>query len=149
MRSMFVVYLAILVLLPHTGYGNEEKDDVIQVRRQDLDEVLIERDPFNPSADLLKKTLSEKYVSFSGKLAGQFNLPKIEVTGIMMVGDKIMATANIETLGAVTIKPDDKVVVSAAGRNAKQFDSFIVKEVTPDELVIILDGGYEVRGKFR
>ncbi|MCD4779511.1 MAG: hypothetical protein K8S27_03035 [Candidatus Omnitrophica bacterium] len=130
------------------GENFPERDTFLRDKKTRVEH---ERDPFNPSEELLRKTISERYVSFAGGAVGRFNLPKIEITGIMVVGDKIMATANIESLGTVSIKPNDKIVMaaSASGSGKRRFDSFIIKVITPDELVIVLEGGYEIRGKFR
>lgn len=108
-----------------------------------------ERDPFNVSGELLKRTIAERYVSFSGEGISGLNLPCIEITGIMAVGDKTMATARIESLGEVALKPNEKIVVKSGGSGKKRFVSFLIKEITPSELVIILEGGQEIHGRFR
>jgi len=110
---------------------------------------LVERDPFSLSAELLKKTMSDKYVSFTGEGMGGFNLPKIEITGVMVVGDETRATARIETLGDVTLEPDDRIVFASSVSGKRRFSSFIIKEITPSELVILVEGGYEIHGRFR
>ena len=108
-----------------------------------------ERDPFSLSTELLKKTIAEKYVSFTGEGLAGFNLPKIEITGVMVIGDKTMATAKIESLGEVTLKPSEKIIVKLRKSRKNAFVSFFIKEITPSELVIILEGGQEVHGRFR
>lgn len=110
---------------------------------------LKERDPFSLSSELLKKTISERYVSFTGEGLAGFDLPKIEITGVMVVGDKAMATAKIESLGEVTLKPNEKIVVKSKSSQKSTFISFLIKEITPSELVIILEGGQEIHGRFR
>lgn len=106
-----------------------------------------DRDPFAMSNELLRQNMSNNYVSFKGENLSKFNLPRIEITGVMAVGSKVMATANIESLGSVTIKPDDKIVPQY-GRT-KRFSSFLVKKITPSELVIETEGGYVINGRFR
>jgi len=108
-----------------------------------------ERDPFSISIELLKKNLSEKYVNFTGEELSRFNLPRIKITGVMIFDNKAMATADIEQLGAVTLKPEEKFVFASSGAGKGSFTSFVVKEITPSELIILLEGKYEVRGRFR
>ncbi len=108
-----------------------------------------ERDPFSLSSELLKKTISERYVSFTGEGLAGFSLPMIEITGVMVVGDNTMATAKIESLGEVTLKPNEKIVVKSKSSQKSAFISFLIKEITPSELVIILEGGQEIHGRFR
>ena len=108
-----------------------------------------ERDPFNVSTKLLTETVSGRYVSFSEGALGYFDLPKIEITGIMVVGDKVMATAEIETLGTVTLKPGEKIIIKSDKSSERAFKSFIIKEITPSELVVLLEDGLEIRGRFR
>lgn len=108
-----------------------------------------ERDPFNVSTELLKKTISEKYVYFTGQGSNKFRLPRIEITGVMAAGAKTMATANIETLGDITLKPNDTIVFAPSVSGSKNFSSFTIKEITPSEMVILLEGGYIIHGRFR
>ena len=108
-----------------------------------------ERDPFGLSEELLKRSMRGNYVSFTGEGLSSFNLPRIEITGVMVVGDKAMATAEIETLGEVTLKPKDTIVFASGAPGKKRFNSFIIKGITSSELIILVEGGYEVRGRFR
>ena len=108
-----------------------------------------ERDPFNVSTELLKKTISEKYVYFTGQSSNKFRLPRIEISGVMVAGSKTMATANIETLGDVTLKPNDTIVFAPSVSGNKNFRSFTIKEITPNEMIILLEGGDVIHGRFR
>ena len=67
----------------------------------------------------------------------------------MVVGNKTMATAKIETLGEVTLKPNEKIVVKSKKSRKNVFTSFLIKEITPEKLVIVLEGGQEIHGRFR
>ena len=108
-----------------------------------------ERDPFGLSRKLLKKNVQDKVVSFLGEGLDRFDLPRIEITGVMVVGNKTMATAKIETLGEVTLKPNEKIVVKSKKSRKNVFTSFLIKEITPEKLVIVLEGGQEIHGRFR
>lgn len=146
------VSVAIICFLYLTSavYGNEdlgekEKNTVKLPQTASIKE----RDPFSLSSKLLRKTISEKYVSFTGEGLAGFDLPRIEITGVMVVGSKTMATAKIESLGEVTLKPNEKIVVKSKSSRKNAFISFLIKEITPSELVIILEGGQEIHGRFR
>lgn len=149
LKKFFVITICIwfltVSLYAAEDLGGEEKNTVDTVQTVSLEE----RDPFSVSSELLKKTLSGKYVSFAGEGLAGFNLPKIEITGVMAVGKEAMATAKIESLGAVTLKPNERIVVESKNSRGNTFVSFFVKEITPSELVIILEGGQEIRGRFR
>jgi hypothetical protein len=108
-----------------------------------------ERDPFGLSCELLEKTISDHYVSFTGMGATSVDLPQIEITGVMAVGDKVMATANVESLGHVTLRPNENIVVKSKGAKKKAFTSFFIKEITPSELIIVLESGQQIHGRFR
>ncbi len=104
-----------------------------------------ERDPFNVSIKLLSRVAASQYVFFNRKKgSGRLNLPKIKITGIMIAGGKVMAAAEIESLGNVTLKPKERIII----KRDKSL-SFVVKEITSRELVIIMDNGQEVRGRFK
>jgi hypothetical protein len=107
------------------------------------------RDPFRLSPELFKVTRPEELVTFKGEDLRGLDLPQIEVTGVMIVGGKAMATARIETLGEVVLRPKEKIVVKPREAHRGTLTSFLVKEITFSELVIILEGGREVRGRFR
>ncbi|MCK4518840.1 MAG: hypothetical protein KAU12_01855 [Candidatus Omnitrophica bacterium] len=149
LKKFFVVTVCFWLAAGFAGAEEnlKTKEGVMNVVSQSLS--IRERDPFGLSEELLRRTLRGKYVSFSGEGLSSFNLPRIEITGVMIVGDKAMATAEIETLGAVTLKPQDKIVFAASNTGKKRFNSFIIKEITPDKLVILLEGGYEIHGRFR
>ncbi|MEW6103256.1 MAG: hypothetical protein AB1630_05495 [bacterium] len=140
---MNVLVIICFLYLGGAVYGEKNTADTIQTAS------LKERDPFSLSRELLKKTVSDNYVSFTGEGLAGFNLPNIEITGIMVVGSNTMATANIESLGDVVLKPNDKIVVKSEGSQKNAFISFLIKEITPNELVIILKGGQEVHQRFR
>lgn len=108
-----------------------------------------ERDPFSVSARLLQQAFSGRYVAFSGEGIEGFYLPSIEITGVMAVDDRIMATAVIETLGSVTLKINDRIIIKPQKSSDDILTSFVIKDITANELVIILDGGPEIRGRFR
>ena len=104
-----------------------------------------ERDPFNVSIKLLSRVAASQYVFFNRKKgSSRLSLPKIKITGIMIAGDKVMAAAEIESLGNVTLKPKERIII----KRDKSL-SFVVKEITSRELVIIMDNGQEVRGRFK
>ena len=149
LKKFSVVIICFLYLASavygNEGLGGEEKNTVNPAQTASIGE----RDPFSLSSKLLSKTISEKYVSFTGEGLTGFNLPRIEITGVMVVGDKTMATAKIESLGEVTLKPSEKIIVKMGNPRKNAFISFFVKEITPSELVIILEGGQEVHGRFR
>ena len=107
-----------------------------------------ERDPFKVSKKILM-TEKSKYISFSGEGVDAFNLPTIEITGIMVLNTKVMATAKIQGLGEMVLKPNDKIVMPDTGKHGKRFKSFIIKEITPDKLIILVEGGFVVQGRFR
>jgi len=112
------------------------------------DEISTERDPFKMSQELLSKTLSGRYVSFSQEDLRIFNLPRIEVTGVMIVGDRVMAVAEVESVGTVILKPGQKVTGKISASKEREV-SFVVEEITQNELVIILENGHRIRGQFR
>lgn len=149
LTKFFVIIVCFCLLAGSAGAEEklETKEGAMSAVSQPL--FIRERDPFGLSAELLRETTQDKYVSFAGEGLDRFNLPRIEITGVMIVGDKAMATAEIETLGAVTLKPQDKIVFAASNTGKKRFNSFIIKEITPDKLVILVEEGYEVHGRFR
>lgn len=144
------VVIICFLYLASAVYGDEDSREKEENAVNTVQAVSIrERDPFSLSSELLKKTISEKYVSFTGEGLAGFNLPRIEITGVMVVGDNTMATAKIESLGEVTLKPNEKIVVKSKSSQKNAFISFLIKEITPSELVIILEGGQEIHGRFR
>lgn len=150
MLKKFFVVIFCLWFLTGSVYGSEDLGEKEKNTANPAQTVSIrERDPFSLSSKLLSKTISEKYVSFTGEGLTGFNLPRIEITGVMVVGDKTMATAKIESLGEVTLKPSEKIIVKMGNPRKNAFISFFVKEITPSELIIILEGGQEVHGRFR
>ena len=107
------------------------------------------RDPFRVSEKMLRQTMSGEYVAFAGGELERFTLPRIEITGVMIFSGESMATAKIEQIGEVTLEADDKFVYAAPGIDGKTFNWFTVKEITANELSILLEGQYEGRGRFR
>ncbi len=70
-----------------------------------------------------------------------FEPTKIKVTGMMIVRDMIMATAEIEQIGGMTLKPGMRVSVSKKDIPAI---SFTVKEISRAGVILIFEGGDEV-----
>ncbi|MCK5305986.1 MAG: hypothetical protein KAJ66_02530 [Candidatus Omnitrophica bacterium] len=149
LKKSFVVVVCFLFLTGSVCGDEVSKKKETNTAEASQSVSVRKRDPFNLSTELLRETMQDKYVSFAGEGLDRFNLPRIEITGVMIVGDKAMATAEIETLGAVTLKPQDKIVFAASNTGKKRFNSFIIKEITPDKLVILVEGGYEIHGRFR
>ena len=145
LRRHFIVVVCFLFI---TGYVYCEEElnekNIINVPEENF---IKERNPFDLSAELIEKSMSEQYVSFTGEGLNRFNLPRIEITGVMVVGNETMATAKIEQLGTVTLGPDERIVFP--GRGGNSFSSFIIKKITPSEMVILVEGGYEIKGRFR
>ncbi|MCL0041107.1 hypothetical protein M1M90_03340 [Thermodesulfovibrionales bacterium] len=143
------VVLVCLLCLAGLVYGGEEarkgEEGAAPVARAVYPE---ERDPFRVSRRLLEKIALERHAPLPEERVTGFILPRIEVTGFMVVGDKVTATAKIESVGRVILRPGEEIVVKPkeARRDAI---TFFVKEITPDEVVIILEGEKEIRKRLR
>lgn len=110
-------------------------------------EIVMERDPFSRSHELLKQSIKSRYVLFDTGAQDLFNLPSIEITGIMAIDDKVMATAKIESLGIVILKPGVTIMMKGA-QSKEDRACFTVKKITANMLVIELKNGQELTGYF-
>ena len=106
-----------------------------------------ERDPFNYSTEMLQKQISDKYVMFAGKEVGKLKLPVIEITGVMAIGERRIATAHIKSLGHVTIQEGDRIIIPE--KEGEKYTPFVIYNIRENELTLVFDGGYKVRGRFR
>ncbi|MBW1741279.1 MAG: hypothetical protein JRJ42_09140 [Deltaproteobacteria bacterium] len=70
-----------------------------------------------------------------------FEPTKVKVTGIMIVRDRIMATAEIEQIGEMALKPGMQVNVTKKDTPAI---SFTVKEISSRGVVVVFENGDEV-----
>ena len=148
LKSLWVV-LVCLLCLSVPVYGDEEarkrEEEAVPAAQAASPE---ERDPFRVSRRLLEKIALERHAPLPEERVTGFILPRIEVTGFMVVGDKVMATAKIESVGRVILRPGEEIVVKPKGARRDAI-TFFVKEITPDEVVIILEGEKEIRKRFR
>ena len=74
-------------------------------------------------------------------------LPGIRMTGVMIVGDQKMATAEVEQLGVITLLKGEKVVLRLKNR-AEPF-KFTVQDIDERYLTIITEDGIEIRALFK
>jgi len=71
-------------------------------------------------------------------------VPKIKVTGLMRAERGVAACARVTGLGAVILKPEQRVMLTGE----KGVSWFDVEEISGRELTIILDSGARVKGSF-
>ena len=111
-------------------------------------ESAVERDPFNKSYEILKQSAKSRYVVFDAGAQDLFNVPSIEITGLMAVNDNVVATAKIESLGIAVLKQGTVITIKNV-RSKKYQSYFIVKKITADTLIIEFEDGREIKGHFQ
>jgi len=112
-----------------------------------------ERNPFEPpdvNRGAIKDERKKGLRTVGGKDEVQWTVPpgtevpKIKVTGLMQAERGVAACARVTGLGAVILKPEQRVMLTGE----KGVSWFDVEEISGRELTIILDSGARVKGSF-
>ena len=85
-----------------------------------------------------------------GSLRGR-TLPRVKVRGIMEVGGKVIACAEVENVGTVVLRANERVLLINQGTGARSADAsswFLVRAIDKSGMTIELDDGTLVQGKF-
>ena len=85
-----------------------------------------------------------------GSLRGR-TLPRVKVRGIMEVGGKVIACAEVENVGTVVLRANERVLLINQGTGARSADAsswFLVRAIDKTGMTIELDDGTLVQGKF-
>jgi len=109
------------------------------------------RDPFKISSKLLREAVNDSKDEVAPVVAVPKAqppaLPAIKMTGVMIVGDRRMATAEVERVGTVTLVQGDRVVLNV--KNSPDPFEFTVKEIDERHLTILTRDGIEIRALFK
>jgi len=74
-------------------------------------------------------------------------LPVIKMTGVMILGDNKMATAEIESYGTITVVKGDRFVLRL--KNRQEPFQFTVTDIEERQMTILTDDGTEIRAVFK
>ena len=136
---------------PETADGDGEKNDDAEAEDATVmpdaedDEM---RNPFEVGKKLLRD-IKASQVEAKPPVAApkpEPELPQIRVTGVMIVGDKRMATVDVEHVGAVTLLKGENVIWRL--KNKQPF-RFTVVDIEERQLTILTEDGTEVRALFK
>ncbi|NOQ51106.1 MAG: hypothetical protein GQ578_02645 [Desulfuromonadaceae bacterium] len=76
------------------------------------------------------------------------SLPRIKVTGVMMVDEKVAAVANVGDVGTIILRANERVLLANSAMGQKEASWFLVKAIKQDGMTIQLDDGTLVHGRF-
>jgi len=85
-----------------------------------------------------------------GSLRGR-TLPKITVHGIMEVAGKVIACAEVENIGTVVLRANERVLLAKQGKGPRPEEVsawFLVRDIDKSGMTIELDDGTLVQGRF-
>ena len=92
-----------------------------------------------------------KQVVFDGQTpaegSGYERMPRIKITGVMQVRNK-MAACGVVDEERVVLHPGDTIVLNNEGASADRAKHFTVVDIDSGGMTIVLDDGHQIRGKF-
>ncbi|HUU68579.1 MAG TPA: hypothetical protein VM186_03585 [Planctomycetota bacterium] len=108
------------------------------------------RNPFDVGAQLLRDIKAKQEEKNAPRPAPSQKLPElpiIKMTGVMIVGDNRMATAEVESYGTITVVKGDRFALRLKSR--QEPFRFTVTDIEERQMTIVTDEGTEIRAVFK
>ena len=108
------------------------------------------RNPFEVGAQLLRDIKAKQEEKNAPPPVPSKKLPElpiIKMTGVMIVGDNRMATAEVESYGTITVVKGDRFALRLKSR--QEPFRFTVTDIEERQMTIVTDEGTEIRAVFK